>query len=102
MTAQAGNASQSQPAATDPNPGEPVARQPEHGRPDDAHPADTRPDDAHPDDARPYDTRLAAKTQKPSPKPDRAARQAAALRENLLKRKDQARQRQQAKPPPDQ
>jgi hypothetical protein len=97
MTAQAGNASQSQPAATDPNPGEPVARQPEHGRPNDAH-----PDDAHPDDARPDDTRLAAKTQKPSPKPDRAARQAAALRENLLKRKDQARQRQQAKPPPDQ
>ena len=34
---------------------------------------------------------------KPAVKPDRAAREAAALRANLLKRKDQARQRQQAK-----
>jgi hypothetical protein len=30
-------------------------------------------------------------------KPDRAAREAAALRANLLKRKDQARQREEAK-----
>ena len=35
-------------------------------------------------------------------KPDRAAREAAALRVNLLKRKDQARQRQEAKLKPDQ
>jgi hypothetical protein len=41
------------------------------------------------------------KPKKPKAKPDRAAREAAALRENLLKRKDQARQREQApKPPP--
>ena len=33
---------------------------------------------------------------KPSAKPDRAAREAAALRANLLKRKVQARQRQEA------
>lgn len=32
---------------------------------------------------------------KPPPKPDRAAREAAALRQNLLKRKDQARRRQE-------
>ncbi len=32
----------------------------------------------------------------PPRKPDRAAREAAALRQNLLRRKDQARQRQQA------
>ena len=37
------------------------------------------------------------KPAKPLPKPDRAAREAAALRENLLKRKDQARRRQEAK-----
>nr|WP_294504847.1 hypothetical protein [uncultured Rhodopila sp.] len=34
---------------------------------------------------------------KPPPKPERAAREAAALRENLLKRKDQARLRKEAK-----
>jgi hypothetical protein len=34
---------------------------------------------------------------KPPAKPDRAAREAAALRENLLKRKDQARRREAAK-----
>jgi hypothetical protein len=34
---------------------------------------------------------------KPSDKSDRAAREAAALRENLLKRKDQARRREEAK-----
>ena len=34
---------------------------------------------------------------KPAPKPERTAREAAALRENLLKRKDQARQREAAK-----
>jgi len=34
---------------------------------------------------------------KSPPKPDRAAREAAALRENLLKRKDQARRREEAK-----
>jgi hypothetical protein len=34
-------------------------------------------------------------------KPNRAAREAAALRANLLKRKDQARQREDAKPKPD-
>jgi hypothetical protein len=33
-------------------------------------------------------------------KPDRAAREAAALRSNLLKRKDQARQREKAKEKP--
>jgi hypothetical protein len=38
---------------------------------------------------------------KPASKPDRAARQAAALRANLLKRKDQARQREEAKAKPD-
>ena len=32
--------------------------------------------------------------QSPAPRPDRAAREAAALRANLLKRKDQARKRQ--------
>ncbi len=34
------------------------------------------------------------KEAKPPAKPDRAAREAAALRANLLKRKDQARQRE--------
>ena len=33
---------------------------------------------------------------KPPPKPERTAREAAALRENLLKRKEQARRREQA------
>jgi hypothetical protein len=33
---------------------------------------------------------------KPAPKPERTAREAAALRENLLKRKDQARRREAA------
>ncbi len=33
---------------------------------------------------------------RPPPKPGRAAREAAALRQNLLKRKDQARQREEA------
>ncbi len=33
---------------------------------------------------------------KPRPKPERTAREAAALRENLLKRKDQARRREEA------
>jgi hypothetical protein len=42
------------------------------------------------------------KPAKPSAKPPRAQREAAALRANLLKRKDQARQRQEAKPKPDQ
>jgi len=37
---------------------------------------------------------------KPSAKPDRAAREAAALRANLLKRKDQARQREEGVPKP--
>jgi hypothetical protein len=37
---------------------------------------------------------------KPPAKPDRAARQAAALRANLLKRKDQARRREEAKEKP--
>jgi hypothetical protein len=41
------------------------------------------------------------KSPKPPAKPDRARREAAALRANLLKRKDQARQRQEAKPKPD-
>jgi hypothetical protein len=36
----------------------------------------------------------------PKPKPDRAAREATALRENLLKRKDQARRREEAKAKP--
>jgi hypothetical protein len=36
---------------------------------------------------------------KPPAKPDRAAREAAALRANLLKRKDQARQREEASKP---
>jgi hypothetical protein len=35
----------------------------------------------------------------PPAKPDRAAREAAALRANLLKRKDQARQREDAAKP---
>jgi hypothetical protein len=37
---------------------------------------------------------------KPPAKPDRAAREAAALRANLVKRKDQARQRADAKAKP--
>ena len=37
----------------------------------------------------------------PPTKPDRAAREAAALRANLIKRKDQARRREAAKPKPD-
>jgi hypothetical protein len=37
----------------------------------------------------------------PKPNPERAARQAAALRANLLKRKDQARQREDAKVKPE-
>lgn len=40
------------------------------------------------------------KPPKTDPKADRAAREAAALRENLLKRKDQARRRQDAKAEP--
>ena len=42
-----------------------------------------------------------SKPSKPAAKSDRAAREAAALRANLLKRKDQARQREEAKPKPD-
>jgi hypothetical protein len=38
----------------------------------------------------------ANKPPKPPSKPDRAAREAAALRANLLKRKDQARRREEA------
>jgi hypothetical protein len=43
------------------------------------------------------------KAAKPPTKPDRAAREAAALRANLVKRKDQARRREQEKenPPPE-
>jgi hypothetical protein len=37
----------------------------------------------------------------PKPNPDRTAREAAALRENLLKRKDQARRREETKAKPD-
>jgi hypothetical protein len=37
------------------------------------------------------------KPAKPPPKADRAAREAAALRENLRKRKEQTRQREEAK-----
>jgi hypothetical protein len=40
------------------------------------------------------------KPAKPPPKPDRTAREAAALRANLLKRKDQARLREDAKEKP--
>jgi hypothetical protein len=40
------------------------------------------------------------KPAKPQPKPDRTEREAAALRANLLKRKDQARQREEAKEKP--
>jgi hypothetical protein len=40
------------------------------------------------------------KPARPPPEPDRAAREAAALRANLLKRKDQARRREEAKPKP--
>ena len=43
----------------------------------------------------------AEKPAKTPARPDRAQREAAALRANLLKRKDQARQREQAKPKPD-
>lgn len=45
-------------------------------------------------------TKQGDKPAKPG-KPDRAAREAAALRVNLLKRKDQARQREEAKAKPD-
>lgn len=41
------------------------------------------------------------KPQEPPAKPDRMAREAAALRSNLSKRKDQARQREEAKPKPE-
>ena len=46
-------------------------------------------------------TQLEDKPAKPSAKLDRAAREAAALRANLLKRKDQARQREAAKAKPE-
>jgi hypothetical protein len=39
------------------------------------------------------------KPARPQPKADRTAREAAALRENLRKRKEQARQREEAKKP---
>jgi hypothetical protein len=42
----------------------------------------------------------ADKPAKPPAKPDRNAREAAALRANLLKRKDQARRREEAKERP--
>jgi hypothetical protein len=42
------------------------------------------------------------KSAKPPVKPDRPAREAAALRANLLKRKDQARRREEAKEKPGQ
>ena len=45
--------------------------------------------------------RLEEKPAKPPAKPDRLAREAAALRANLLKRKDQARKRGAAKEKPD-
>jgi hypothetical protein len=41
------------------------------------------------------------KAPKPPAKPDRTAREAAALRQNLLKRKDQVRLREEAKAKPD-
>jgi hypothetical protein len=41
------------------------------------------------------------KPPKPPAKPDRLAREAAALRANLLKRKDQTRKREAAKEKPD-
>jgi hypothetical protein len=41
------------------------------------------------------------KPPKPAVRPDRTAREAAALRANLLKRKDQARRREEAKAKPD-
>jgi hypothetical protein len=41
------------------------------------------------------------KADRPAVKPDRAAREAAALRANLAKRKDQARRRAEAKLKPD-
>jgi hypothetical protein len=41
------------------------------------------------------------KPAKPPAKPDRLAREAAALRANLLKRKDQTRKREAAKAKPD-
>ncbi len=41
------------------------------------------------------------KPARPPAKPDRERREAAALRANLLKRKDQARQRETAKQKPD-
>ncbi|MDR3534724.1 MAG: hypothetical protein P4L90_29685 [Rhodopila sp.] len=44
----------------------------------------------------------ADKPAKPQPKQARADREAAALRANLLKRKDQARRREEAKAKPDQ
>jgi hypothetical protein len=40
------------------------------------------------------------KPAKPAAKPDRSAREAAALRANLLKRKDQVRRREEAKDKP--
>jgi hypothetical protein len=43
----------------------------------------------------------ADKPHKPQPKADRSAREAAALRANLLKRKDQARLRADAKAKPE-
>ena len=43
----------------------------------------------------------AEKPAKTATRLDRSQREAAALRANLLKRKDQARQREQAKPKPD-
>jgi hypothetical protein len=54
-------------------------------------PKDTQPADKPSSDRSPRQ-----KQSKPPPNPERAAREAAALRANLLKRKDQTRQREQA------
>jgi hypothetical protein len=45
--------------------------------------------------------RAGEKPVRPAVKPDRAAREAVALRANLLKRKEQSRQREQAKAKPE-
>ncbi len=50
----------------------------------------------------PEDKPAEDKPVRPSARPDRTAREAAALRANLLKRKDQARRREDAKAKPDQ
>jgi len=78
-----------------------TADQPPPAEPPPAEPPPAEPPPAEPPPAEPPRARPPSGN-KPAPKPDRLAREAAALRANLRKRKDQARLRADASGPPKQ